>query len=41
VEGRKARLIANKFNEFGGNFVEVDMVKSFTVAGEYRHGFGT
>jgi hypothetical protein len=31
----------NKLNEFGGNFINADMVKSFLVAGEYRHRFGS
>ena len=30
----------NKLNEFNGNFVNADMVKSFLVAGEYRQRFG-
>lgn len=30
----------NKLNEFGGNFVNADMVKSFIVSGEYRQRFG-
>ena len=29
-----------KLNEFNGNFVNADMVKSFLVSGEYRHRFG-
>jgi Big-like domain-containing protein/uncharacterized protein DUF4214 len=29
-----------KLNEFNGNFVTADMVKSFLVSGEYRHRFG-
>jgi hypothetical protein len=30
----------NKLNQFNGNFVNSDMVKSFIVAGEYRGRFG-
>ncbi|HEV7473600.1 MAG TPA: Calx-beta domain-containing protein [Pyrinomonadaceae bacterium] len=30
----------NKLNQFGGNFVNAEMVKSFLVAGEYRGRFG-
>jgi hypothetical protein len=30
----------NKLNQFGGNFVNAEMVKSFIVSGEYRHRFG-
>ena len=30
----------NKLNSFGGDFVKADMVKSFLLAGEYRHRFG-
>jgi len=30
----------NKLNQFNGNFVNADMVKSFLVAGEYRQRFG-
>jgi hypothetical protein len=29
-----------KLNQFGGNFVSADMVKSFLVSGEYRGRFG-
>jgi Calx-beta domain-containing protein len=29
-----------KLNEFHGNFVNAEMVKSFLVSGEYRHRFG-
>jgi hypothetical protein len=29
-----------KLNQFNGNFVTADMVKSFIVSGEYRHRFG-
>ena len=28
-----------KLNQFNGNFVNADMVKSFLIAGEYRHRF--
>ena len=28
-----------KLNQFNGNFVNADMVKSFLVSGEYRHKF--
>jgi hypothetical protein len=30
----------NKLNQFNGNFVDADMVKSFIVSGEYRNRFG-
>ncbi len=30
-----------KLNQFNGNFVEAEMVKSFLVAAEYRHRFGS
>jgi N-acetylneuraminic acid mutarotase len=30
----------NKLNQFNGNYVEAEMVKSFLRAGEYRHRFG-
>jgi len=29
-----------KLNQFNGNFVDAEMVKSFIVSGEYRHRFG-
>lgn len=29
----------NKLNQFAGNFVNADMVKSFIVSGEYRQRF--
>jgi hypothetical protein len=29
----------NKLNQFNGNFINADMVKSFLVSGEYRHKF--
>ena len=29
-----------KLNQFNGNFVKADMVKSFIVSGEYRGRFG-
>ena len=29
-----------KLNQFGGNFVEAEMVKAFIVSGEYRQRFG-
>ena len=29
-----------KLNEFGGNFVNADMVKAFIISGEYRQRFG-
>jgi hypothetical protein len=29
-----------KLNQFNGNFINADMVKSFLVSGEYRHRFG-
>jgi len=29
----------NKLNQFDGNFISADMVKSFLVSGEYRHKF--
>ena len=31
----------DKLNQFDGNFVEAEMVKSFLVSGEYRQRFGT
>ena len=31
----------DKLNQFNGNFVEAEMVKSFLVSGEYRQRFGT
>lgn len=30
----------NKLNQFDGNFVNAEMVKSFITSGEYRHRFG-
>jgi hypothetical protein len=30
----------NKLNEFGGNFVNAEMVKAFLLSDEYRHRFG-
>jgi hypothetical protein len=30
----------NKMNQFNGNFVQADMVKSFLVSTEYRQRFG-
>jgi hypothetical protein len=30
----------SKLDQFNGNFVNADMVKSFLVSGEYRHRFG-
>jgi hypothetical protein len=30
----------NKLNEFNGNFVKSDMVKSFLISSEYRGRFG-
>jgi hypothetical protein len=30
----------NKLNEFGGNFVNAEMVKAFITSGEYRQRFG-
>jgi len=30
----------NKLNEFGGNFVNAEMVKAFITSGEYRERFG-
>jgi hypothetical protein len=30
----------NKLNQFNGNFVNAEMVKSFLVSGEYRQRFG-
>ena len=30
----------NKLNEFGGNFVNAEMVKAFIISGEYRQRFG-
>ncbi|HEV7684471.1 MAG TPA: DUF4214 domain-containing protein, partial [Pyrinomonadaceae bacterium] len=29
----------NKLNQFGGNFEQAEMVKSFLVSGEYRQRF--
>ncbi|HEY5444098.1 MAG TPA: Calx-beta domain-containing protein, partial [Pyrinomonadaceae bacterium] len=29
-----------KLNQFNGNFINADMVKSFLISGEYRHRFG-
>jgi len=29
-----------KLNQFGGNFVNAEMVKAFIVSGEYRQRFG-
>jgi len=29
-----------KLNQFGGNFVNAEMVKAFIISGEYRHRFG-
>ena len=29
-----------KLNQFGGNFVNADMVESFIISGEYRQRFG-
>jgi hypothetical protein len=29
-----------KLNQFGGNFVDAEMVKAFLVSGEYRQRFG-
>ncbi len=29
-----------KLNEFGGNFIQAEMVKAFLVSGEYRSRFG-
>ena len=29
-----------KLNQFGGNFVEAEMVKAFIQSGEYRRRFG-
>src|SRR4030095_13388988 len=29
-----------KLNQFGGNFVDAEMVKAFISSGEYRHRFG-
>ncbi len=29
-----------KLNQFSGNFVEAEMVKSFITSPEYRHRFG-
>jgi len=29
-----------KLNDFGGNFVNAEMVKAFIISGEYRHRFG-
>ena len=31
----------DKLNQFNGNFVDAEMVKSFLVSGEYRQRFGT
>ncbi|MCA1593526.1 MAG: DUF4214 domain-containing protein [Acidobacteria bacterium] len=30
----------NKLNQFGGNFIEAEMVKAFIISGEYRKRFG-
>jgi Tol biopolymer transport system component len=30
----------NKLNQFGGNFIDAEMVKAFITSGEYRHRFG-
>lgn len=30
----------NKLNQFNGNFINAEMVKSFLVSGEYRQRFG-
>jgi hypothetical protein len=30
----------NKLNQFNGNFIQADMVKSFLISGEYRQRFG-
>jgi hypothetical protein len=30
----------NKLNQFGGNFVNAEMVKAFIISGEYRQRFG-
>jgi parallel beta-helix repeat protein len=30
----------NKLNQFGGNFINAEMVKAFIVSGEYRQRFG-
>jgi hypothetical protein len=30
-----------KLNQFGGNFVQAEMVKAFLESGEYRHRFGS
>lgn len=30
----------SKLNQFGGNFINAEMVKAFLVSGEYRHRFG-
>jgi hypothetical protein len=30
-----------KLNQFGGNYINAEMVKSFLVSGEYRQRFGT
>jgi hypothetical protein len=30
----------DKLNEFGGNFIQAEMVKAFLVSGEYRERFG-
>ncbi|MCM3872853.1 MAG: hypothetical protein ND895_19405, partial [Pyrinomonadaceae bacterium] len=30
-----------KLNQFGGNFADAEMVKSFLIAGEYRQRFGS
>ncbi len=33
------RFWLNKLNQFGGNFEQAEMVKSFIVSGEYRNRF--
>ena len=30
----------SKLNQFGGNFVQAEMVKAFITSDEYRHRFG-
>ena len=30
----------NKLNQFGGNYVNAEMVKAFITSDEYRHRFG-
>jgi hypothetical protein len=30
----------NKLNQFGGNYIDAEMVKAFLSSGEYRHRFG-